>query len=383
MKTLFKSMAIAAVTATSAISETQGVTDTEVLVGSNQDMSGVFAAFGAPAVQAAQMYFDEINAAGGVHGRQIRLVVEDHAYQMPKAMSGLNKLVNSDKVFAMLLSLGTPMNIASFPLLESKNIANVSPLTAARQMIEPPSNVKYASTSSYHAQMLTAVPYLAETTGASTICSMYIPSDFGLEIAEGTHDAVKANGLTFGGETKHKPDELDFVGSISKLASQGCEVITVALGVRQVITAVATAKKMGLNDLKFLGSSASFHTAIAKVPGGVTEGFYAASGWSDIVARMGNPDVAKWVASYQGATGEFPGSGALLGRSAAETMVRALEAAGNDLTPESFQAGMESLSFEDVISGVQVDYSADDHQGADKVVISQIQDGNWKELIRK
>ena len=383
MKTLLKSMAIAAVTATSAISETQGVTDTEVLIGSNQDMSGVFAAFGAPAVKAAQMYFDEINAAGGVHGRQIRLVVEDHAYQMPKAMSGLNKLVNSDKVFAMLLSLGTPMNIASFPLLESKNIANVSPLTAARQMIEPPSNIKYAGTSSYHAQMLTAVPYLAETTGASTICSMYIPSDFGLEIAEGTHDAVKANGLTFGGETKHKPDELDFVGSISKLASQGCEVITVALGVRQAITAVATAKKMGLNDLKFLGSSASFHTAIAKVPGGVTEGFYAASGWSDIVARMGNPDVAKWVASYQGATGEFPGSGALLGRSAAETMVRALEAAGKDLTPESFQAGMESLSFEDVISGVQVDYSADDHQGADKVVISQIQDGNWKELIRK
>ena len=383
MKTLFKSMAIAAVTATSAISETQGVTDTEVLIGSNQDMSGVFAAFGAPAVKAAQMYFDEINAAGGVHGRQIRLVVEDHAYQMPKAMSGLNKLVNSDKVFAMLLSLGTPMNIASFPLLESKNIANVSPLTAARQMVEPPSNIKYAGTSSYHAQMLTAVPYLAETTGASTICSMYIPSDFGLEIAEGTHDAVKANGLTFGGETKHKPDELDFVGSISKLASQGCEVITVALGVRQAITAVATAKKMGLNDLKFLGSSASFHTAIAKVPGGVTEGFYAASGWSDIVARMGNPDVAKWVASYQGATGEFPGSGALLGRSAAETMVRALEAAGKDLTPESFQAGMESLSFEDVISGVQVDYSADDHQGADKVVISQIQDGNWTELIRK
>ena len=95
MKTLFKSMAIVALTATTAISETQGVTDTEVVIGSNQDMSGPFAAFGAPAVQAAKMYFEEVNAAGGVHGRQIRLVVEDHAYQMPKAMSALNKLVNS------------------------------------------------------------------------------------------------------------------------------------------------------------------------------------------------------------------------------------------------------------------------------------------------
>ena len=62
MKTLFKSMAIVALTATTAISETQGVTDTEVVIGSNQDMSGPFAAFGAPAVQAAKMYFEDNTA---------------------------------------------------------------------------------------------------------------------------------------------------------------------------------------------------------------------------------------------------------------------------------------------------------------------------------
>ena len=60
-----------------------------------------------------------------------------------------------------------------------------------------------------------------------------------------------------------------------------------------------------------------------------------------------------------------------------------LKQQGMTLLPESFQAGMESLSFEDTISDVQVDYSADDHRGADLVVISQIQDGNWKELMRK
>ena len=86
-------------------------------------------------------------------------------------------------------------------------------------MIEPPSAYKYAGTSSYYDQMRTSVPYLSETTGVKNICSMYIPSDFGLEIAEGTKDAVAeaGSGLTFGGETKHKPDELDFVGSLSKL----------------------------------------------------------------------------------------------------------------------------------------------------------------------
>ena len=56
-----------------ALAETQGVSDTEVVIGSNQDMSGIFAAFGAPAMTAANLLFDEVNAAGGVHGRKIRL----------------------------------------------------------------------------------------------------------------------------------------------------------------------------------------------------------------------------------------------------------------------------------------------------------------------
>ena len=112
----------------------QGVTDTEVVIGSNQDMSGIFAAFGAPAVKAAGLYFDEINAKGGVHGRKIKFVVEDHGYQVPKAMQNLNKLVNSDKIFAMLLQLGTPINIASFPLQEKAKVANIAPLTSARSI---------------------------------------------------------------------------------------------------------------------------------------------------------------------------------------------------------------------------------------------------------
>ena len=377
--------AVAAVLAmTSAAMADQGVTDTEVLIGSNQDMSGIFAAFGAPAMTAAQLYFDKINAAGGVHGRQIKLVVEDHAYQMPKAMSGLNKLVNSDKVFAMMSSLGTPMNIASFPLLESKGIPNISPLTAARQMIEPPSDIKYAGTSSYYDQMVAAVEYMKAEEGINNVCAMIIPSDFGLEILEGAQDAAKGLDIPFLAETKHKPDELDFVGTLSKLKSDGCELITIALGVRQVITAVATAKKIGWTDVKFLGASASFHTAIAKVPGGVTEGFYAAAGWSDMVARMGNPVVAEFVKEYTEATGEaFPGTGALLGRAAAETVVRGLEAAGRDLTHASFQAGMESLEYRDEISDTDVKYGPGDHLGADAIIISKVVGGDWQEIARQ
>ena len=387
MKTLTKLAAAAAVAAAAfgPAQAEQGVTDTEVLIGSNNDLSGPFAAFGAPATKAAQLVFDEVNAAGGIHGRKIRFVVEDHAYQMPKAIQGMNKLLNGDKVFAMLLSLGTPMNIAAFDLMAAKKVPNVSPLTAARQMVEPLSPLRYGGTASYHEQIMVGAKYLAESKGATKLCAMYLPTDFGKEIKEGLVDiAEKEANLSFVSETTHKPDDADFVGALQKLSADGCEIIGMALGVRQAITVSGTAKKLGMNNISLLNSSAGFHTVMAKVPGGVTEGMYAAAGWADLLSRMGEPEVQKFVKRYTEATGEqLPGTGALLGHSAAVTMVKALEAAGPDLTADSFKAGMESLDYEDVVSGNRVDYSAEDHQGADEVVISVIQDGNWKELARQ
>ncbi len=365
-------------------SKVQGVTDTEVLIGSNNDLSGIFAAFGAPATKAAQLVFDEANAAGGIHGRKIRFVVEDHGYQMPKALAGMNKLINGDKVFAMLLSLGTPMNIAAFKLQDAKGVPNISPLSAARQMNEPFNPLHYAGTASYYAQIKTGVPYLAKEKGASKICAMYLPTDFGKEIVEGAKAAAEADaGLSFVSETTHKPDDAEFVGSLQKLNSDGCQIVAMALGVRQAITVSGTAKKLGLTGMSFINSSAGFHTVMAKVPGGVTEGLYAASGWADLLSRMDKPEVQKFFKTYTEATGEkLPGTGALLGYSAAGTLVKALEAAGKDLNQESFQKGMESLNYEDVVSGNTVDYSATDHQGADEIIISVIKDGNWQELTR-
>lgn len=363
----------------------QGITDTEILIGSNNDLSGPFAAFGAPATKAAQLVFDEVNANGGIHGRKIRFIVEDHAYQMPKAIQGMNKLINGDKVFAMLLSLGTPMNIAAFKLQDPKNIPNVSPLTAARQMNEPFSPLHYAGTASYYEQIKAGVKYLAKEKNASKVCSMYLPTDFGEEIKQGASDvASETDGIEFVSETTHKPDDSDFVGSLQKLKSDGCQIITMALGVRQAITVSGTAKKLGINDISLLNASAGFHSVMAKVPGGVTEGLYAASGWADLLARMDNPEVQKFFKSYTEATGEeFPGTGALLGHSAAKTMVKALEAAGKDLSAASFQKGMESLDYPDEVSGNHVDYSAEDHQGADEIIISVIKDGNWMEVARE
>lgn len=360
---------------------TQGVTDTEIVVGSNGDLSGIFAAFNVGAIKAAQQLFDEVNAKGGVHGRKIRLVVEDHGYQVPKAVQNFNKLINSDQVFAMLLNLGTPHNLAGFPLMEAKQVANVSPLTAARQMLEGDISYKYTGFSSYYDQIRAAVTMLAEQNGAKEVCAIYIPSDFGLEVFEGAKDQAEKLGLTYAAETTHKPDEQDFVGSIQKLREAGCDIVATGLGVRQTIVAYGTAKKLGWTDVAFVGSSAGMNTAVAKVPEGVTEGYYAAAGWSDFENRLDNPEVKAWAESYQAAFGEPVGTAAQLGYGAARAMIAAFEAAGRDLTAESFRAGMEGVKYRDAINDVDIDYGPD-HQGGTLIVISKIEGGKWVEVGR-
>ncbi len=366
-----------------ATAQVQGVTDTEILVGSHNDMSGPFAGFGAPAMKAANYYFDEINAKGGVHGRKIRLVVEDHAYQMPKATQAINKLINSDKVFAMVLALGTPMNLAAFKQQDAKKIPNIVPLSAARQMLQDPVDYKFVSYSAYYDQIKDGVKYLSEKVGAKTVCTMYIPSDFGIEIKEGAVDQAKALNLKYADETTHKPDEADFAGSLTKLKDAGCELVTLAIGIRQTITAVATAKKIGWTNVTFLTSSAGFHTAIAQAPGGVTEGLYASAGWADMINRMETtPELKEWAAKYKAAAGEDPGTGALLGRDGAELFVRGLQAAGKELTPDTLKKGLEGLSYESKISSNKIAFGTGKHQGSKTNIISVVKGGNWSEIAR-
>jgi len=377
LKTLALATAAAAL-ATGAAAQVRGVTDTEIRIGGAHDLSGVFAAVSTPAVNGANLYIDMVNANGGVHGRQIRYIVEDHGYQLPRATQAYNKLIERDQVFAMLLNLGTPMNLAHYPLMERRQVPNISPLTAARDILPEPPGLNFAALSSYFDQMIAGVTYLHEQTGYTNVCSMYLPTEFGEEIMRGTRAAVEALGLNYAGETTHRPDDQDFVGALQRLRADGCQIITGAVGVRAQITIVGTAKRLGWDDAVFLTSSAGFLEAVAAVPGGVTDGLYAAAGWVDLIARAGtNAAVDEFMAAYEARFGHAAGGFAMLGYTAAHQMVMALEAAGRDLTVESFVQGMYAIDYFDELLDVQISYGPDDHQGGNIVTISQVGDGVW------
>jgi branched-chain amino acid transport system substrate-binding protein len=163
----------------------QGVEKDQVIVGSITDLSGPVAAVGKPTRQGMIMRLEELNELGGVHGRKVRLIAEDAAYDPRRAVLAAQKLVNQDKVFAILGTLGTAHNVATMPVLFDKKVINFYPMTAAREMFEPAHRLKTAFMPTYFDQMRIAVPRLMQERKAGKPCVLYQDDDFGLEVLRG------------------------------------------------------------------------------------------------------------------------------------------------------------------------------------------------------
>src|SRR5689334_23810529 len=175
-------MAAATLASLPASAQTRGVTANEIVLGMHTDLSGVAATYGVSSSNAVKMRFEEVNAQGGVDGRKIKVIVEDQAYQVPKAVQACNKLINRDKVFAFIAPLGTPMNNACFKDQFAAGVPNLFPLSAARSMYEPFERLKFYGAASYVDQIRAGIQYFVKNKGVKNVCVMYQDTDFGKEI---------------------------------------------------------------------------------------------------------------------------------------------------------------------------------------------------------
>lgn len=369
--------AAAAFAATGASAETRGVTDTEVIFGTHTAMSGPVAVWGVPSVEGARMRFDEVNDAGGVHGRMLKLVVEDNEYQVPKAVQAANKLINRDKIFAMLIGLGTPMNNAVLPRQIAAGVPNLFPFSSARQMFEPFHKLKFAGGSTYYDQIRAGYKLFAETKGKTKPCVMYQDTDFGREIELGAKDQAEAMGHSIVAETAHKPTDKDFTAAITKLREAGCDIVYMGTIVSDTIIPYVTARKMGW-DVDFVGSIATYNGFTAGAKGGVTEGYMAMTGFQ--MAYPDSPDerVRAWAKAYSDKYGKNPDFPAQLAYILADMTVIALENAGRDLTVDSLVGGFEQMTeYRDIFGGPVASFGPNKRQGSNESFLAQVQNGRW------
>ena len=382
MRNLFIA-AVAAVALTvpaTAGENVRGVTDTEIVIGTYTDLSGVTAVWGVNDVNAYRMAFDEANAAGGINGRKIRYIVEDMQYQVPRAVQAANKLINRDNAFIMVSNAGTPMNNATMPEQLAKGVPNIFPYSGARSMYSPLHHMKFGYSASYYDMERAGVKLFAEKFGKKRFCAMSQDTDYGRDVMDGARDQLKAMNIPLMAETLHKPTDTDFSAAVAKLRDADCDVILLGTIVRDTVQIVSALRKVGWH-VDILGNEPIYDQSVADVPGGATEGIYTMTATLYVDPRDPLPAMHEFATKYERLYGHPPNFAAEIGYSAAELVVLALQKAGRDLTTDGFIAALESIKdYQDIFGSPTMSFSASKHQGSTEAFLCQVKDGKWAQV---
>ncbi len=359
----------------------QGVTKTEILLGSIQDLSGPIAGFGKQTRLGMQLRVDELNEqTGGINGRKIKILFEDSQYDPKKAVLAAQKLVNQDKVFAIVGHIGTAQNLAAMPVQFEKNVMNLYPITAAREMYEPFHRLKFSFAASYYDQMAIFLPRLMKEKGAKKACIMYQDDEFGLEVLRGAEAGMKKMNMELVEKTSFKRGATDFSSQVARMKAANCDMVVLGTIIRETIGGIAEARKTGYNPV-FLGSSAAYTDLIHKLGGKAMDGLYAAMTVANPYLDDASPQVRFWANKYKTKFGEDPTVFSVYGYNAIDAFIQTAQKAGTNLNTDTFVKTMEKMSFsEDMFGSAPASFSATKRQGSNESRLSQIQDGKWKVL---
>jgi branched-chain amino acid transport system substrate-binding protein len=379
----FKTAAVLAALAVSASlalaqNASQGVTKNEIILGSIQDLSGPIAGFGKQVRNGMILRVDEINEQGGINGRKIKLIVEDSAYDPKKAVLAAQKLVNQDKIFAMVAHIGTAQNMAAMPVQFEKNVINFFPVTAAREMYEPFHRLKYSFAATYYDQMRTAVPKLAKDKAAKKVCTMYQDDEFGLEVVRGAEAGLKTINMELAEKTSYKRGATDFSSQVAKLKSSGCDLVVLGTIIRETIGAIGEARKTGYNPT-FIGSSAAYTDLIHKLGGKAMDGLYATMTVQNPYLDEASQPIRFWANKYKTKFNEDPTVFSVYGYSIIDAFLAAARKAGPNLTTDSFVKAMDTMVLPpDMFGSAEATFGPKKRLGSELSRLSQIQDGKWK-----
>lgn len=376
----WKLLAVAATVALAhgpVAAQTQGVSKNEVVIGTIQDLSGPIAALGKSSRNGMQMRFDELNEKGGVHGRKIKFLVEDHGYDPKRAILAAHKLLEQDKIFLLLGQIGTPNNVAVMPLLFEHNVLSLFPFSPARQMFDPPHRLKFASFAPYYDQVRQAIPLVVKQKNIKKPCIIYQDDDFGDEHLKGAEDGLKTISMQLIEKTSYKRGATDFSSQVARMSRAGCDLVVLGTIVRETIGTVAEARKNGFNPV-FLGTTGLYFDQIHKLGGPAMDGIMATHTVAVPYADSASEPVRAWIGRYKAKYGEDPAMHSVYGYSNADMLIKALEKAGPNLTTDTLIAALEQTKFpSDMFGSPEMTFTATKRLGSNRSRLAEIRNGRW------
>ena len=354
-----------------------GVTDDTITLGMSAGLTGPAAPIVNPIVSGIKIYFEQVNADGGINGRDIELNTVDDGYDVARAVSNVRKYLAEKEVFG-LIGFGTAPVGAIAKMTCDQGVAMMF-LAAV-----PASGSCFRTQVTPDGMLIATATYLADTYGPEVLdrIALYAQND---DYGAAGEKAVKALADKYGSEyTKFtvEASATDATSQASQIADYDPTVILSAtLNTPNALLLNALDGldvKIGEGGVHFAGTD-TIDAKVIELAGAAAEGAVGATDVLD-VKDTSNEQVAAFLDGHdkydpEGDVNSF----ALLGYALAQGYVAGLEAAGDDPTPESWVEAMKGITDLPSTQGA-LDFSQADQQGGHTVQITQITDGAVKFL---
>ncbi|MDF1535181.1 MAG: ABC transporter substrate-binding protein [bacterium] len=382
--------------------DAQGVTSDSITLGVTSAFKGHAASLGSELYRGYMAFFNKINAQGGIGGRTITVKALDDSYDPPEAVRNTVKLVSQEKAFLLFGNVGTPTTVKVLPLLlkyQNIPVYMFGPFTGAQPQREEP----YAAfcinvRASYRQETAALVDFFVEK-GKRKIAVFYQNDAYGRSGQNGVVRGLEAHGMAIAGETTYTRGDTyntDMSSQVRSFMAGGADAV-ISVGAYQACAAfIRDARKAGfagpIANISFVGSEALLNLLLDQQRRDGQD--YSGELFNSQVVPPFDDSSIPLVVQYREDMKNYAASlpadlrdpdyipseysfASLEGYVNAVVFAKAVEMAGEDLTPVSLMGSIESMDGVDIGIGSEVVFGIGDHQGLDEVYITQARGGRW------
>jgi branched-chain amino acid transport system substrate-binding protein len=354
--------------------QSPGVTAKRILFGQSAALGGPAAILGTEMRIGIMAAFEEINRTGGIGGRRLELRSYDDRYEPELAIANTRRLINNDRVFALIGAVGTPTSAAAEPIARAAGVPFIAPFTGAEFLRDPALGHVVNVRATYFEETEAIVARLIGDLGISRIAVLYQDDSFGRSGLAGVRRALEQRGLELVGAGTYMRNTTAVKTALLGLQRKNPEAIVIVGAYQPSAVFTQWARKLGVEaqivNISFVGSD-----ALAAALGPAGNGVHVTQ-----VMPFPEGDGMPLLAEYRQAlvasdAAARPSFGSLEGYVAGRLTADILTRAGNPPSREGFLAAVTQTGAFD-IGGFMLGYGPHDNRGSHQVFLTVIRDGN-------
>lgn len=320
-----------------------GVSDSEIHVGVFNDFSGPIATIGTPAAIGSEIYFDTLNAAGGVCGRQVVVARVDTKYDTQVALQEFRAEKDDIAFITQLLGTGAVFGLANDVAREG-----ITTLAGTLSAAAIPLPYIYVYQTPFALEAVNGAVWAGQEYGTADapakVGVIYQADAYGEEGLHAVEFAAETANIEIVATASYSPADEDFTAQVTAMMDGGAEIVWVHATPRQLGGIIGVAAQLGFEPL-FMGNSASYGSALAGPLGALLENFRLVNSNSSIL-ETDQPEIAAMIAAHDEYAADVPldnwmVTGWVSGIVTASALERACEM--GDLSREGIAAAMVGL----------------------------------------